>query len=228
MAVERSGEPVTWTARTRSIRLLAGLFGLGVVLALIGVVVLPAVGDDDGDSGERNKVVARANDFAVAYNTYDVADLASYQKRLKGLLTTSYDKQFVEITNAVFGALESKQQKSGDAKVLGVAIESIDDDSAAAIVAVDASITNTDNAAAVDRRFRWKVTFSKVKGEWLVSNFESVASVDAQATAVPSDPADPSATTPVPSDGATTPAPTGAAPTEPAASTPAPTEGADQ
>lgn len=204
MAVERSGEPVDrWSARPLAIRILAAVAAVGVALALVGWLVLPW-GGGDGDASERNQVTTRANDFAVAYNTYDVADLPDYQKRLEGLLTPAYDKQFVEITNAVFGALETKQQKSGDAKVLGVAIDSIDNDSATAIVAVDASITNTDNAAAVERRFRWKVSFTKTKGEWLVSNFESVASVDAQTTPVPGDPSAKAPTTPVP----TTPAPT--------------------
>jgi hypothetical protein len=213
VAAERSGDPLTgWSARPLVVRVLAGLFALGLVLALVGALVLPRVGGGGDDQAEREQVASRANDFAVAYNTYDVAQLADYQKRLKGLLTPSYDKQFVEITNAVFGALETKQQKSGDAKVQGVAIDSIDQDSATAIVAVDASITNTDNAAAVKRFFRWKVSFTKTKGEWLVSNFESVASVEAQATPVPTDPS-------------ATPAPTGAAPTTPAPTTPAPTDG---
>jgi Mce-associated membrane protein len=167
--------------------LLVVATAFGVVLAVVGGV-LWALGPSDGagDSSDRNEVTSRANDFAVAYNTYDVVDLAGYQKRLKGLLTPSYDKQFVEVTNAVFKALEAKKQKSGGAKVLGVAVDSIDQDSAKAIVAVDAKITNTDNQAEVLRHFRWKLSFAKTKGEWLISNFESVASVEAQATPVPS------------------------------------------
>jgi hypothetical protein len=158
----------------------------GVVLSVVGGVLLlldPSGGD--GDSKDRNEVISRANDFAIANNTYDVLELADYQKRLKGLLTPAYDKEFVKITDAVFKALESKKQKSGDAKVLGTAVDSIDKDSAVAIVAVDAKITNTDNAAAVLRHFRWKVSFAKRDGEWLVSAFESVAPVEAQATPVP-------------------------------------------
>jgi Mce-associated membrane protein len=188
----------TWSARPVVVWILAGVTTIGVALGLVGWLVLGA-GDGGGDDAtDRNQVTARATDFAVAYNTYDVADLPDYQKRLKGLLTPAYDKQFVEITDAVFGALKSKQQKSGDADVLAVAIDSIDDDSATAIVAVDASITNTDNQAAVQRQFRWKVSFTKAKDEWRVSNFESVASVDAQTGPAPSDaaptsPADPSA-----------------------------------
>lgn len=181
---------MTWPAGPVVVRTLALLTVVGLAMVLIGGLVLPSFGDDgDDDAAERHQVVSRANDFAVAYNTYDVADLADYQKRLKGLLTPTYNEQFVEITEAVFGALETKQQTSGDAKVLAVAIDSIDDDSATAIVAVDASISNTDNEAAVERRFRWKITFSKTKGEWLVSNFESVASVEAQASPVPGAPA---------------------------------------
>jgi Mce-associated membrane protein len=194
----------TWSARPVVVWILAGVTTIGVALGLVGWLVLGA-GDGGGDDAtDRNQVTARATDFAVAYNTYDVADLPDYQKRLKGLLTPAYDKQFVEITDAVFGALKSKQQKSGDADVLAVAIDSIDDDSATAIVAVDASITNTDNQAAVQRQFRWKVSFTKAKDEWLVSNFESVASVDAQTGPAPSDAA--------PSDAA----PSDAAPTSPA------------
>lgn len=189
MAAERSSDQLdTWSARPRAIRVIAALIAIGVALCLVGGLLLPNLGGDDDDAAERNQVTSRATDFAVAYNTYDVADLADYQKRLKGLLTPAYDKQFVEITNAVFSALETKKQKSGDAKVLGVGIDTIDDDSAAVLIAVDASITNTDNAAAVARRFRWKVSLNKTKRGWQVSNFESVASVEAQASPAAGDP----------------------------------------
>jgi hypothetical protein len=151
------------------------------------------IGDDDDTYGgaDRELVISRANDFATAYNTYNVAEVDDYQKRLKGLLTPKYDEQFVQVTNAVFEALKDKKQNSGEAKVRGVAIESIDEDSAEAIVAVDATISNTDNKAAVVRHFRWKVSFAKSGDEWLVSNFESVAAVTATA-------GDPSATAPTP------------------------------
>lgn len=176
------------SSRSRVIALLVVATAFGVVLSAIGGVLLlldPA--GSDGDSKDRNEVISRANDFAVANNTYDVIELADYQKRLKGLLTPAYNKEFVKITDAVFKALESKKQKSGDAKVLGTAVDSIDKDSAVALVAVDAKITNTDNEAAVLRHFRWKVSFVKSKsGQWLVSAFESVAPVQAQATPVPS------------------------------------------
>ena len=181
-----------WTGRPQVVRTLSILTAIGLVLGLLGVFLPKIIGGDDayGDA-EREKVISRAKDFAAAYNTYDVANPDDYQKRLKGLLTPDYDKQFVQVTNAVFTALKDKQQKSGEAKVRAVAIESIDDDSAEAIVAVDSTITNTDNKAAIVRHFRWKVSFAKSGNEWLVSNFESVAAVTATA-------GDPSATAPTP------------------------------
>ena len=183
------------SSRSRVITLLVVATAFGVVLSAIGgVLLLMDPSGSDGDSKERNEVISRANDFAIANNTYDVLELDEYQKRLTGLLTPAYDKQFVKITDAVFKALESKKQKSGDAKVLGAAVDSIDKDSAVAIVAVDAKITNTDNEAAVLRHFRWKVSFVKRKGEWLVSAFESVAPVQAQATPTPSTTPSPGAT----------------------------------
>ena len=201
MASARSSNTLTpdtktsWSSRPRVVRALAIATALGLVLALLGAAAFLigkyVVNDETYNGAEREKIISRAQDFATAYNTYDVGDLADYQKRLKGLLASDYDAQFVKVTDAVFTALKDKKQKSGEAKVRGVGIESIDEDSAEAIVAVDSTITNTDTKGAVVRHFRWKVSFTKNGKEWLVSNFESVAAVTATT-------GDPSATAPTP------------------------------
>lgn len=161
------------SSRARVIALLVVATAVGVVLCVIGgVLLLQDSAKGGGDDNDRNEVTSRATDFAVAYNTYDVARLDEYQKRVKGLLTPAYSKQFVEVTDAIFKALETKKQTSDGANVLGVAIDSIDKDSAEAIIAVDAKISNTDNEAAVLRHFRWKVSFTKTKSKWLVAKFE--------------------------------------------------------
>ncbi|MCO7239748.1 hypothetical protein [Aeromicrobium sp. CnD17-E] len=193
MAAARTGDPLT---TRRSSTPLVVIAVLGVLVGVAGLLVPRFVGG--GEDAERDAVVARVNDFATTYNTYDVADLASYQERMKPLLTPAYDKEFVRVTNAVFGALESKDQKSGDANVLAVAVDSIDKDSAIAIVAVDASITTSSEETAVQRRFRWKVTLSKSDGDWRVSQFDTVVPLDASTDpgsggATPSPSASPSA-----------------------------------
>lgn len=175
MAPARTGNPLT---AHRTSRILVVLAVLGVLVGVAGLVVPRVLGDGNEDA-DRAAVAARVNDFATVYNTYDVADLAGYQERMEPLLTPGYYTEFERITGAVFGALESKDQKSGDANVLGVAVDSIDDDSAVAIVAVDASITTSAEEAAVQRRFRWKVTLTRSGDEWLVSQFETVVPLDA-------------------------------------------------
>lgn len=165
---------------------MAVVGALGGILAVVGGLLI-LTGSEAGSSGAHRQVLARASDFAVTYNTYDVADVADYQKRLSKLLSPKYEARFVEVTDAIFTAIKDKKQTSGEAKVLSTAVDNIDEDSADVLVAVDASISNTDNDAAVLRHFRWVVSFEKIKGEWLVSNFESVAPVTA-ATVTPETP----------------------------------------
>lgn len=199
MAHARPGDPVidrpqhspsddSSAARPGLRRALVVVTVLGLVIAVVGAVVgllAPRIG---GEDDERDAVVDAATSFATTYNTYDVADKDDYQQRMKRWLTPSYYTQFTKVTDAVFSAISSKKQKSGDAKVLGVAVSSIDDDSAVALVAVNATITSTTEAEVI-RRFRWQVTLSHDGGTWRVSQFESVdpaqASVDDGSTPSP-------------------------------------------
>jgi hypothetical protein len=160
------------------VRLLSILVVVGVLVGVAGLVVPRFAGASEGEA-DRRAVVTRANDFAVTYNTYEVAKKDDYQKRMRDLLTPAYFKQFKTVTDALFDAIKSRGQRSGAARVLGVAIETIDEDSAVALVAVDASIKTRRSEAAVPRRFRWKVTFANQKGEWRVSQFETVDTLEA-------------------------------------------------
>jgi len=206
----RPGHAVTEESDRRTVPVLAKVLGvLGLVLAVVGTVlfIVPSRGGDPSDSAEAKQVVSRVNDFAIAYNTYDVADPKEYQARLKGLLTTDYNAEFVKITDALFVAIKDKKQKSGEAVVYDVAVESIDGDSAVALVVVDAKVTNTDNENAILRQFRWTVKLQKVSGKWRVFQFASVAARPADepdpATPGPSDSASPDASPSptVPSEG---------------------------
>lgn len=180
------------------VRLLSLVTVLGVLIGA-GGLLLPQVFSysRSGTVSDRKAVVARTTDFATTYNTYDVDNVADYQKRMKGLLSVSYNKEFVKVTDSIFKALTDKKQVSQDAKVLAVAVDSIDNDSAVALVAVDSSISNTDTKTAVARHLRWKVDFIKKAGEWRINKFESVGTLGAstgQPSATPS---------PTPSDGST-------------------------
>ena len=95
-------------------------------------------------------------------------------------MTPSYYKEFTKITDAMFGAIEDKKQTSGDAKVLATAVDSISEDSAVVLVAVNAAVKPGADKAAVERRFRWTVTFGRYKDEWRVREFDAVPTLEAE------------------------------------------------
>ena len=168
------------TGSRGTIRLLSFVTVLGVLIGAAGLLLPQVFAYSNSDTvSDRKAVVARTTDFAVAYNTYDVAKVDDYQKRMKGLLSTSYNKEFVRVTDTIFKAIADKKQVSKNAAVLDVAVDSIDKDSAVALVAVDASITNTDAKAVIPRHLRWKVNLVKQKGEWVIDKYESVATAEA-------------------------------------------------
>ena len=177
MASARSGLKLNPSATP--IRLLSILTVLGVLVGVAGLLV-PALAAGDESRSERQEVVTRASDFAVTFNTYDVEGKADYQKRMKTLMTPSYYRQFTKITDAMFGAIDDKKQSSGDAKVLATAVDSIDEDSAVVLVAVNASVKPGAEKAAVERRFRWTVTFGRYKDEWRVREFDAVPTLEAE------------------------------------------------
>ncbi|MGJ9413174.1 hypothetical protein ACHAAC_10745 [Aeromicrobium sp. CF4.19] len=179
MALAGSNERLSSTSRKRLPVVLTVLGVLVGVIALVVGLVVPMLGDGE-ESGDRAAVVQRAEDFAVTYNTYDVAEKDEYQERMRDLLTEGFYGEFTQITDAVFSAIDSKDQRSENARVVATAIDTIDDDSAVVLVAVNAAITTAGSEAAVPRRFRWEVTFAKEDGEWLVSQFDAVAAVEAE------------------------------------------------
>lgn len=159
---------------------------LAIVLVLIGVAgfVGPySFAKPDNSDSQRHDIASRAKDFAVTMNTFDVDDLDGYQKRMKSLLTKSYRKEFSQATGMLFPELKKTQLSSTDPKVLSVAIKSVGSNSASALVAVDAKTVTSDDKdekASSTRHFRWKLTFKKVSGEWLVDNLTSIPSMDAE------------------------------------------------
>jgi hypothetical protein len=174
--LELKAEPGT---STKSIRLLIAICIVGVLVGGAGLVAPRLIGSRDGFAADRQAVITRASDFAVTFNTYSSDKKPDYQRRVKPLMTPAYYKDFLKITNVMFQVVEGKKQSSGDVKVLSVAVDRIDNDSASAIVAVDAAVHRSDSERAVARRFRWQISMRKVRGEWLVNQFDGVPPMEA-------------------------------------------------
>ena len=164
---------------TKSIPLLVAICVVGVLVGGAGLAAPRLFGSRDEFAADRLAVITRASDFAVTFNTYSSNKKPDYQRRVKPLMTPAYYKDFVKITDVMFQVVKDKKQSSGDVKVLSSAVDSIDHDSASAIVAVDASVRRSDSDQAVARRFRWQISMRKVRGEWLVNRFDGVPPVEA-------------------------------------------------
>ena len=150
-----------------------------MLVGAAGLALPHLVGSRDEFASDRQAVITRASDFAVTFNTYSSDKKPDYQRRVKPLMTSAYYKDFVKITNVMFQVVKDKKQSSGEVKVLSVAVENIDKDSASAIVALDAAVRRSDSDDPVARRFRWQISMRKVQGEWLVNRFDGVPPVEA-------------------------------------------------
>lgn len=164
--------------------MLATLTVLGLLVGLAGMFGPERVSYPDGSTkSSREAAISVTNDFAVAYNTYDVAKLGDYQERVGSMLTDAYRQEFDKVTDSIFTALTEKKQTSGDAKVLQIAVDTIDADSADLLVAVDAQLRNTDNEDAIPRNMRWQVSLVHSDGKWKIDKFESISALQAETAA---------------------------------------------
>lgn len=154
---------------------------LGLIVGIAGLILPERTSYGDGSTqSSREAAISATNDFAVAYNTYDAAKLDDYQQRVGSLLTKDYRKEFIKVTDSIFKVLKTKKQKSGDANVLQIAVDSMDADSGELLVAVDAKLSNTDNDKKVTRKFRWQVSVVKSGDDWKIDNFESISALQAE------------------------------------------------
>lgn len=170
------------TSPTLPTGLLIVLSAVAVLVGVLGLVLPHVVHSRDEFAADRQAVLTRTSDFVVTFNTYSVKDWADYQKRVKPLVTPTFEKQFLEITNAVFGVVKDKNRTSGSVKVLSQAVERIDKDSAVVIVGFDTSVRNNDSGGPTVNPMRWAVSLRKLNGTWLVNKSDAVllmqASVD--------------------------------------------------
>lgn len=172
----REPEGPTWPAGRK---VAATLSVVTVIALLVGIagMVLPkaAEGTREDDVEARQAVLARASDFVTAFNTYSAKKPGDYQKRVGSLLTDDFRKEFKKASSGFLKALKKKNQTSGEATVLGAAVDSIDGDSAEVVIAVDATIKNSDRKKPIPRHFRWRVSLERADGEWKVSKYTPVS-----------------------------------------------------
>lgn len=178
MEVASTGDRIQLTADGLSKRLLVVLTTVGLVVGAVGWAYAQNGAPRDELRAERRAVATRAEDFAVTFNTYSIKDKADYQRRVKRLMTPEFFKEHKRVTDAIFKVIEDKNQSSGNVKVLSVAVDSIDQDSATAILAINWTVRRGGEKPVLDRS-RWSVSMSKVDDQWLVRRAGPVDAMDA-------------------------------------------------
>lgn len=159
-----------------------------VLLASMGTAIwLQAgrTGESDDLQGERESVMAQAEQFMLRVNTYgpdlldDQDQMPSYRELVLEILTPKFATSFEQgVTAAEQTVAEAGIGRT--AQVFAVGVSVIDEDSATALVA--GSFTNSypkgkksDERVSDDPApFRVKVDLVKVDGTWLVDNFAPV------------------------------------------------------
>lgn len=132
------------------------------------------------DATQRVEVRTAAERFAREVTTFEVEDLDEYVERVEPLLTEDLAEQFTASTDQLLAQFaQTKVVTKGT--VTAVAIDSVDSDSAEALVSLDVETTPAD-VQYLPPRLRWQVSLLRQGDRWLVDRF---AGVDVRATAEP-------------------------------------------
>jgi Mce-associated membrane protein len=186
--VKRPAAPPKSPRGDRRVRRAVVALGVVAALLLTGVLLLgdrltggskaaggkAAAAASAPDSADRLAALRAAHDFAVSFFTYDYRNVNAYFKRIETASTGSFRSDFVSKEATLKQVLANlKTVATGQVPDGGAGIFALADGKAVAFVAANMNASNavTKNG---QQRYRVKLSLQKVKGAWLVTDFEEV------------------------------------------------------
>jgi len=183
------------SATLRLVLLVVLLVLLVAATATLAWLLLDRRGQADAVQSQREQVMSETEQFVLRLNTYgpDGLDgqghLSDYKKQVLAVITPKFSADFEKSGLPIAEQTVAQAGYGRTAKVFGVGVESMDQDSATAIVA--AGLTGSypdpkhpdDPAKRVDATqdvLRWEVDLVKTDGKWLVDDYTPVTGEDAQ------------------------------------------------
>lgn len=180
------------TPRSATFRLVLLVVLVVVLLVSAGALVWLLTerrGEADGVQSERDAVMSQTRQFVLRLNTYgpdqldDQGHLAGYRDQVLEVITPKFAADFEKSGLPIAEQAVAQARYGRSAQIFGVGVESIDADSATAIVA--AGLTGSypdpkhpdDQAKRVDADqdvLRWEVDLVKTDGTWLVDDYAPV------------------------------------------------------
>lgn len=192
------------TPRSARFRLALLLVLVVVLLASAGTVVWLLAGrsgEADDLQSERDGVMAQARQFMLRSYTYgpddldDQGRLAENRAQVAEVVTDKFDTAYEESITAI-EQLVKAQNVGQSAKVLGVGVQYLDDDSARALVSGESSFTQRAEDGTTQevqaQTFRMVIDLVKQDGTWLVDASNVAADESAGTGSSPSSSPSPS------------------------------------
>jgi Mce-associated membrane protein len=180
-----------------AVLLLASVAAVAYLAATRPVPALGIDGKQDALQSQRETVMNQAEQFMLRINTYgpdklaDDGTMPDYRKLVDEVITPKFAADFEK--NAPLAEATVKQAGlARTAKVFSTGVSAIDSDSATALVA--GSITQSyPKTPGSDQRvetepapFRVQVSLVKIKGTWLIDDFQPLTGTDDNGTGTPS------------------------------------------
>jgi Mce-associated membrane protein len=168
---------------------IAALVALVVAIAVLVPLVLvnpfdstkkanaSATGPGSGSGGtadERLAVVRAARQFTVSFFTYDYRKLPVYFQRIEAASSGAFRKDFVSKESTLKTVVtQLKTVATGQVPDSGAGLFQLNGDNATVLVAANLNASNavTKNG---QQRYRVKIALQRIKGVWLVTNFDEV------------------------------------------------------
>ena len=159
-------------SRRRALALLVAAIVALAVAATFAVIEIRHNGNGDSQSSERSRVAALAGEYAVDFTSIDYHDMQAEATAEAKKATPAFGAVYTA-TIKTFADFYTQHTIVEKTTVQRSAIESLKPTTAVALVALEATTTQKDKPAT-DRLLRIRITLSKVKGQWLMSNLTTL------------------------------------------------------
>jgi hypothetical protein len=161
---------------------------LSLVVAIMALLVVALVNPFDsaqkptaaagngsgGTTDERLAVVRAARQFTVSFFTYDYRKMDTYFRRIEAASSGDFRKDFVSKEKTLSTVVtQLKTVATGQVPDAGAGLFQLNADKATALIAANFNASNavTKNG---QKRYRVRIALQRVKGVWLVTNFDQV------------------------------------------------------
>lgn len=155
---------------------------LGYVSTAAAVIAVAAFGVSNGievrslgsDEASRETALDVSRSAALAFTTYNYKEIDASFDRLRDSATNEFFGQFTK-AGAQLRPLIIKKKASSEGKIIAAGLEGdMDAGRASVIVAVDATVRNTDLPNGAVQRFRLRMNLKQVGDEWRVEQITPV------------------------------------------------------